>query len=223
MALSASLPYITSRYDGPYPDNPDLDNGDFHGGFQNLAFQARYLAVTRPLVITPYFALVIPSHAYETLGHTAIGTNLMEVQFGVYLGKLLTFVSDNLVAQVGYDYVNIETHHDIKANQSNLDVSLGYFVSDAISVTTVLSYLKTNGVIDWLDINDEATFHAHDQHAAASYLHLGGSVSIDVTDALGFSVGYMRTLWGQNTHEIEAVTIGTTWNFELPPLSRTEE
>ena len=64
--------------------------------------------------------------------------------------------------------------------------------------------------------------HDHDRHAAESYLYLGGSVSLDVTEALVPSVGYSRTLWGENTHEIESFTIGTTWNFDLAP-SGTEE
>ena len=215
VALSASIPAIVSRYDGIRPDNEAVDDGLFRGGFQDFEFKVRYMSVQSPLVVTPFMSVVIPSHDYETFGHTAIGRDLMELHFGFYLGKLLTFISDNLYTQVGYDFAYVEKHHDVRVNRSNIDLTLGYFVTPSVTVSTSMSYLKSHGGIDWLDIHNQADLHEHDRHAAANYLALGGLVSVALNDALNFFVGYSGILWGENTHEIRTVAIGSNWTLQI--------
>ena len=81
-----------------------------------------------------------------------------------------------------------------------------------------LCHINTYGVcaffLDWpADLGTEEGFHAHDRFAKATYLNLGGSVSVEVTDARGFYIGYARLLWGENTHEIQSISLGTTWSM----------
>lgn len=214
LALTASIPAVVSRYNGAVPDNPAVDDGNFHGGVQDFALGIRYMSLITPLVITPSVSIVIPSHKYETLGHVSIGRDLKELHVGLYLGKLLTFVSDNLYAQAGYNFAYTEAHDGLRANRSDVGLTFGYFVSPALSITTNMAYQKTHTGIDWLtDTDTEEGFHSHDRFAKATHLRLGGSLSVEVTDALNFYIGYGRTLWGENTHQIQSISLGTTWSL----------
>lgn len=216
LALSASFPTVTSRYEGLVPENPALDDGLYRGSIQDFGFQIRYMSILRPVVITPSISIVIPSHDYETFGHAAIGRNLTEVHFGLYFGKLLTFVSDDLYAQAGYDFALVEKVSNIGTNRSRADISLGYFLTNSLTLNSYMTYQNTHGGIDWLeDIHNADDFQVHDRLAAADYLHLGGSVSIDVTDALNFFVAYTGTLWGENSHEIQSFAFGTNWSLRV--------
>lgn len=212
LAVTASIPMVTSRYDGTIPDNPAVDDGTFHGGIQDFRLGIRYMSLVTPLVVTPSVSVVLPSHNYETLGHVSIGRNLKELHVGLYLGKLLAFVSDNLYAQAGYNFTYTEAHDGLRANRSNVGLTFGYFVSPALSITTNMAYQKTHTGIVW---GRGEGFQAHDRFAKATHLRLGGSLSLEVTEALNLYIGYGRTLWGENSHDIQSISLGTTWSLWL--------
>lgn len=214
LALRANFPTVVSRYEGLLPENPALDDGLYRGSVQDFGFQIRYMSILRPVVITPSISIVIPSHEYETVGHAAIGRDLAEVHFGLYLGKLLTFVSDDLYAQAGYDFALVEEISNIRTNRSRADITLGYFLTNILTINSYMTYQNTHGGIDWLeDIRNANDFHVHDRLAASDFLHLGGSVTIDVTDEFNFFVAYTGTLRGENTHEIQSFAFGTNWSL----------
>ena len=223
LALSASIPATVSRYVGGWPitphilpDGTNLDDGVYHGGFQDFRFEARYMSIVSPLVITPFLAVVIPSQRYVTLGHTALGRDLTELHLGFYLGKLLTFISNNLYTQAGYEFAYVEEIDHIRPNRSVVDLTLGYFVTPTVTVSTTMSYQKSHAGLDWAtDIHDLTDYYDHDRLDAPNYLHLGGSLSVDVNDALGFFVAYRGTLWGTNVHELRTIALGSTWSFEV--------
>jgi hypothetical protein len=79
-----------------------------------------------------------------------------------------------------------------------------------------MAYLKSYGGIDFLEVSylGDVGVHQHDRHAAANYLNLGGSVSVEVNDALNFFVSYTGIVSGENTHALRSVAIGTTWTFQ---------
>ncbi len=222
VALSANIPDIVSRYTGSAPHSPKLpdgstlDDGVYHGGFQDFRFGVRYMAIVNPLVVTPFIAVVIPSHDYPSTGHSVIGKDFKELHIGLYLGKLLTFVSNNLYAQAGYDFAYVEEVDDMRVNRSDVDLTLGYFVTPSITVSGTMAYLKSHGGIDFLETYPGAAeFHKHDRHAKANYLNLGGSVSVEVNDALNFFVSYTGMVSGENTHALRSVAVGSTWTMQI--------
>jgi hypothetical protein len=106
LAFSVGLPYITAKYVGSAPHllvrgEPDtivaVDNGDFHGGFQDFRLNVRYALTQHALKITPLFQATIPSHDYPTLGHAAIGVDETEYRVGVNVGRRL----DPILPKVG--------------------------------------------------------------------------------------------------------------------------
>jgi hypothetical protein len=215
LAISAGIPATFSRYEGTDPENLATDDGQFRGGLQDFRFEARYMAVEVPLVVTPFLSVVIPSHDYPTFGHVALGRRLKELHAGFYLGKLLTFISDDLVAEAGYEFAYTEKVGDTRPNRSHFDFGLGYFITPTITVNAYAAYIFTHAGMDWLDEMDETSFNDHDRMAKAKFLQLGGTLSYDVSDALRFFVGYSAIVSGENTHQIQSIAIGSTWSLQV--------
>ena len=82
-AVRASLPFVRAKYGGlsPHPIDlhgqpSDVDDGTYHGTFQDVQVGARFRIVSRPATITPFVEAIIPSHHYPSLAHSAVGKDL---------------------------------------------------------------------------------------------------------------------------------------------------
>src|SRR5215472_4130424 len=54
LAVSTSLPVFVGKYNGLFQHKLPIDDGNYHGSLQNFAVMGRYLAVERPIVLTPF-------------------------------------------------------------------------------------------------------------------------------------------------------------------------
>jgi hypothetical protein len=99
LAVRVAVPFIEGRYNGTVPHllvrgQKDTivptDNGEYHGGVQDVRFDVRYNVSRKKLMVTPFFQVNVPCHSYATLGHAAIGTDQREYRMGVNLGRQLT-------------------------------------------------------------------------------------------------------------------------------------
>ena len=96
VALSVSLPFIASRYDGEVPHRQGVrglpttvDDGTYHGNYQDFRFGARVNLRARPLMITPFVDAIIPSHHYESRGHSVSGLDLRALVLGTSVARSL--------------------------------------------------------------------------------------------------------------------------------------
>ncbi|HLF13411.1 MAG TPA: hypothetical protein VI932_00795 [Bacteroidota bacterium] len=224
-AVSGRLPVVVSKYDGLIPDNTSVDDGLFRGSAQDFRFDARYLVLVEPIALTPIVSVVLPSHHYETLGHVAVGNDLREIHVGAYTGTALPFISEELYAEAGIEYAIVEdmelaaaTSGDHSTDYATLGVEVGYFFSPYLSINIQGLLKNTYGGFDWLDpmTGTEEGWYSHDRFAAVDFFHLGGSVSYDITDHTTLYFGYSNTVWGQNSHELESIMLGTSWSFWVP-------
>src|SRR5262249_29306092 len=69
-AFLAGIPYVLARYKGNFPHDITLvdphhhgllDNGNFHGNFQDITLRGRYRALDEDFKIEPFVQLTIPS------------------------------------------------------------------------------------------------------------------------------------------------------------------
>ena len=81
-----------------------VDNGDFHGGFQDFRLNVRYALTRRALKITPLFQVTLPSHDYPTFGHAAIGFDEHEYRVGVNVGRRLDPILPKAFVQGQYAF-----------------------------------------------------------------------------------------------------------------------
>jgi hypothetical protein len=99
LAVTLSVPYVQAKYLGlnahdpttlKFPnDAPLLDDGTYHGSFQDLGFGVRYNVRVNPVAITPFISVNVPSHDYPFFAHSAIGRDLRQFMLGANVGGRL--------------------------------------------------------------------------------------------------------------------------------------
>jgi hypothetical protein len=229
LAVSVSLPFIASKYAGPFPHllvrgEPNtavaLDNGDYHGGFQDFRFNVRYALSQRDLKIAPFFQATIPSHAYPTLGHAAIGFDESEYRLGVSVGRRLNPVLPKVFVQGQYAFgMSPVVAANIAPKRSYAELQLGYLLSRRISLqgSSVLTWSHTGIDFDYnLFPNNltEEQYLNHDRIARGKLLDASGSIAYQVNRSTNFFLSVGHSFYGTNGHlRYVVTTVGFTKAF----------
>jgi hypothetical protein len=216
VALDADVTFVASKYEGfvgPVPHGP-VDTGVYHPAFQDLRVGARFELLSRPLVVTPFVATVIPTHNYETRGHSAVGRRLREFQMGVYVGRDLEEILPRSYVQSRYTYSIVENLEEFNLNRSSGDFEFGYFATDRISLRLTGAWQKTyDGIEIPIDRNHPHYHDIHDRATKANFFRMGGGVSFSLTNALGLHIDVNNTARGANTHAPRGLSLGISWRF----------
>ena len=93
---------------GLFPHLLPIDNGDYHGALQDLHVGFRYNVRAHPFMLTPFLAVAFPSYHYEHFAHSAVGTDLWEVQIGMNVGKRFAPLLPNAFLQMRYSYAMVQ-------------------------------------------------------------------------------------------------------------------
>lgn len=227
LALTASLPYVQKNYSGNRPHDPvgleeehehhTIDNGHYHGGWQDYYLQLRWRWLAEPIAVVPHVGYGRPSHDYTFFAHSAIGTRQERLTFGVDVGDRLPPPLQNFYYQLGYEYALIEKVRGVNVDHSTLNLELGYDLSSRWTARLIAVAQKTHGGLDFpIDFpsrSDERWYH-HDQTQRIDYFNLGGGIDWRVAERWTvFANGY-RTQWGENGHSIHhAYTVGLSRAF----------
>lgn len=209
MALSADLAYIAARYKGPKAES-EIDNNSYHPTFQDARIELRYNALKEPLVITPFIGVTIPTHDYETVGHSAVGRGFHEFLLGVNAGRQLW---RDGYAQVRYSYAILSHFKGYNLNRSNADWEVGWLATKRLTPRFLGSWQKTYGGLNFPDDVTEETHEIHDRTARANYIRLGGGITFSVNRSLDLHAAYQTTVTGINTHDLRGMTIGVSWRI----------
>jgi hypothetical protein len=228
-SLSVGLPFVAARYQGDQPHARNgvvtLDNGNYHGTFQDFRIEARYMATTGSLVVTPFVGVGLPSHSYEYFAHTAPGKDIKEVQGGVSIGRRLDPVLADAYFQGRYAYSVPERVLGISHNRSNFDLELGYFVTPALTVRA-LSFVQVShgGFHEPYDIVTPVDFEHHDQVARTNFFELGFGAAYALTRSLDGYASWLKTISARNTHLIAgALSVGLSVNFSPAQMIRNRK
>jgi len=216
LALDADITHVTSKYEGfvgPVPHGPP-DTGSYHPTFQDLRVGVRYKVYDGAAVITPFVMTVIPTHDYETRGHTAVGHNLHELQLGVNVGRDLEGIIPRSYVEGRYSYAFVEDVQEFNLNRSNADWEFGYFANSRLSLRFTGSWQKTyGGVRIFLDQNIPDYHELHDRAAQSGYFRVGGGLSISLTRSWDLHADFGNTEKGTNTHGARGLSLGLSWRF----------
>lgn len=211
----------------PPPDDPDhdidnIDNGNYHGGVQDLRFGARYALVRySPVVVTPFTELVIPSHDYITFAHSAIGRNLNELMVGTNIGwKDEESFLPNAYFQTRISYSFVERVLDRSHNRTNIDTEFSYFVAPRLALSAYTSFTKHHGGLNW-DSNkkplDQWTLEQylhHDELARSDAFDIGMGTSFQLNGSTSVYGTLIHTTWAINGHPLETgLIVGVTRSF----------
>jgi len=230
IAVDGTVVWLATKWSGgpnPIPHGP-LDNGLYHGSFQDARIVLRYQAAVRPLAVAPFVAFVTPTHSYETRGHSAFGRHLKELQLGVAAGREVRLRARPVFvhATASYSFSEAVAGYDLDLDHINGDFALSVPLVSGVSITGLGSWqMMRDGLNLPLPDQDREEFgQDHDRLARASFLNTGLRVSIAVTDRLDLTVSGVVTAVGRNVHAVRAVTTGMSWNFgggfKIAPTSR---
>jgi len=216
LALDSELTHVTSKYEGfvgPVPHGPP-DTGFYHPTFQDARIGLRYNVTSRQMVVTPFIATVIPTHNYETRGHTAVGRNLHELQIGMNVGRDLGDIIPRTYVEARYYYAMVENVEQFGLNRSSGDWELGYFASPRFSLRFTGAWIHTySGVRFPLDSGIPDFHELHDRAAKSGYLRFGGGLSFSLNRSFDLHADFGNTARGSNTHAARGLSLGMSWRF----------
>ena len=232
----ASLPYIQKQHQGTGPHNfaefvnfdpPDrtlVDDGDYHGGFQDLTVGVRYLAVEGPLSVSPFISYGVPTTDYPFYGKAIIGPNLWRIPVGVDFGFQPYFSDWYFSASVAY--VISEKSLGVNVNHWLAFGSAGYYFTPRLFASLFVSYKNTpNGLRMPQDITDDplyqdpadfdtALWWQHDRLLAHRYTNVGLGLDYVLSRKHVVSFQYYTSVYADQSNEVDnAFTLGITRFF----------
>lgn len=232
LAVDVTVAFKSNKYDERIPgsahdpegvegghDEHFIDDGRYHGGWQDWNVTLRYMWIDRPhLAVTPFIDYGKPLRDYTVFAHSAVGTGQTQVEAGVNLGGRFGGAARNLFWRTGVAYAYMEKEGDRRVNHGTFDVELGYFLGPRWVVRGVLLKRKTYNGLDFPEDyasshTDEVFFH-HDQNVRDDFLNVGVGVDYQVNERYSAFANLGRTLSGDNTHLIDyAITVGVSRAF----------
>lgn len=214
--ISASLPYVTSRYIGPGGGGHDTpqDNGHWHGDVTDLQLTVHYQAADGPIAFAPYIGVLIPTNNYESFGHSAPGRRLDEYWIGFYTAVSLNDWIPRTYVQFRGNYAFVEKVQDIAHDRSNASLEIGHFLNDAWSIRALVSRAWSHGGINVPVPLTSPFFPDHDRLAAEEFLNVGAGVSWSLNERMSFYGLYMQSVEGENAHKVDhRVSLGLSYGL----------
>ena len=217
LALDVRVAWVANKYEGADLLHGPLDTGDYHGALQDARVAVRYrLRPEHRLALTPFVGVTIPTHAYETRGHSAPGRRLRAVQLGLSGGRDLSVSRAELYVQGQYAYSFVERIADLFIDRSNADVEIGYTVLPRLTITAATALQVTHGGVT-APLPRDDRFHElspiHDRVAKADFVLFSAGGTFEVSRGLDFYATAVWTVSGRNTHAIKGVSAGAGWTF----------
>ena len=240
LAVHASLPFMFVKYEGPVPHSFDrdrqpsnLDDGTYHGNFQDFYFGARYGVIQSPrFALAPFVEVILPSHDYEYTGQAVVGRDLRAVLVGAAVGGFLDDVAPGLHFQTRISYAMTEKVFGIRPNRTGIDTAVGYFITPRLAVQFVETFQFYHAGLDFVGpnpafvlSNGERTtidhIFSHDRLLRTRVLNFGGGATYAFNESLGVFGTFTTMAWGRNIQRPErAFTMGVNWSFKTPLSER---
>jgi hypothetical protein len=233
----ASLPYIRKKHEGTAPhdftefvnfDPPDrtlVDDGDFHGGLQDLNIGIGYQATDGPLVVSPFVSYGVPTNDYPFYGKAIIGTNLWQLPIGVRLEYQPYFSDWNFSGEIAY--IVSERPLDVNVNYWLLQGKAGYYFSQRFMGSAFVTVKDTPaGLTLPDDFTDDPTYQdptdfdsevwwQHDRVLAHSFVNVGLGGDYILSRRYQLSGRVYQTVDVRQSNEIDfAFSVGIAIRFD---------
>jgi len=249
LTVYAALPYVQKRFNpdpnnpfGGDPHNPNdpwwidfqppdkrfIDDGNFHGGFQDLSVGVSYLALDGPLTVAPYIGYGWPTTNYPFYAKAAIGQNLWNIPVGLSLGYIPYFSDWEFDGNLAY--VFSEKPLDINVDYWLAYLSARYWFKPRFAMNVFLSakYIRNGLVMPW-DFTDDPFYGnypqdfdtiewwQHDRLLRHRFVNLGVGFDYFLNEKYLLSGTFFKSIWTEQTNEVDrAFTLALTryWGGE---------
>lgn len=226
------IPFIESRYGGdsphcasqaplqcrgatvpaqPHPESKFLDDGHYHGTWQDWNIGLTYHTNVGDYLIKPSVTAYIPSHNYTFFSQAAPGQDLLKLEVAVELAH--QFELSNLYYRVNLGHVFAEKTLGQSIDHNRLDLEVGYFLNDAWTVKAFALGKYGNGYTGGYDQTTELWYH-HDQRAMHNYANVGAGFDYRIDAKNTLSATVQRLVWGQFVFDFKySFDVRLTRNF----------
>jgi len=222
---SLSLPVIASKYYGPDPHQMPIDDGNYHGGTQDFRIGLQYNVRRRPLILTLFLTVVVPSRDYIYYAHSAVGTHQPELDLGLAAAGRFERWLPNAYYQATYSYGVVPVVTGVRPNRSHMSLEGGYFVTRYLTLRLLADSQLTHGgfnivqdfqISDFPQVANDRWSH-HDQSANINSLNLGGGFDLTMGRRWDLFGALITSVWGENGHAMRTgLTAGISWSFRTP-------
>lgn len=219
IAVTVNLPFISSKYTGPpvyfvggVETHPGpLDDGTYHGAFQDLRVEVRRLFWAGPIPVAPFIAASFPTHDYETVGEAVPGRHRRDLQIGANIGADLDRLLAGAYVHGRYGYSTAQRIEGFAFTRSNVDVEIGFPVASRFVLRALAGWqIRHQGpsvqelTVDW---------EHHDRFIAPSYTNLGVGASVPIRGVDVYAL-WLGTVRGSNgAHRARTIAAGVTFAF----------
>lgn len=219
LAVTASLPFVASKFSGTFPPGVllgPLDDRRYHGDFQDFRAELRYMAVAGDFALTPLVGFNLPTHNYEVVGEAVPGKHTKELFLGVAAGRSLAPFLDRVYVQARYFFTFVEkvVPNIDQLNRSNVDLELGYAVSGRLTLRAFSIWQVGHGGLDLEDMYSRPDlFRIHDRAIRTDYFNLGAGATFQAFPAVEVFASFVKTVSGENAHQARSLYIGAAFWF----------
>jgi hypothetical protein len=154
--IHLGIPYISAQYTGQYthpllpcPPNcapVEIDNGHYHGYWQDWDAGVRYHADIDGYEVAPALDVYVPSNNYPYYGSASIGQRTRRVGLGFEVSH--QFELTNVYYVVHEQYVFDQHVLGINNNYDSFGLDLGYFFTPALSLRAISDIKLGSGLSD---------------------------------------------------------------------------
>jgi hypothetical protein len=128
----------------PHPESNFIDDGQYHGTWQDYSFGASYHTQIEDYYLTPSVTAVIPSHEYVFFDNAAVGQRLRQLMLAVELDHQFQFT--NIYYKLGYGFAFSQEVLSENTGYQRFYGELGYFFNEKLTLRTFLSGRLGNGL-----------------------------------------------------------------------------
>lgn len=220
-AIAVSLPFVSAKYTGPRPSYfvagietfpGPLDDGSYHGAFQDVRVEVRRAFFAGPLAITPFVGGSMPTHGYETIGEAVPGRHRREIQVGASSGVSLDPIGRDAYVHARYMFTMAEREQNLPYQRSNLDLEGGFSVARRAAV---------RGLASWQFAHKAPTiaqlapiWRIHDRFIVPNYFNVGVGTSFELSASTELHALWVGTVSGRGgAHIARMFSVGATWSF----------
>ena len=238
LSATLSLPYVFARYRGdppptqapPLPQLPYPSSDECHcwnSAFQDFAFTARYRLGEDFWAVTPLVRYTLPSHGYFFKGEAVAGFHRKELALGLNAAWQVTGLEPTpAILQAGYTYSFVERFQDIPNDRSNGAIELGYSLTRRLYLHANGYFQYTHGGLrrgspsgvpcprpcEMVILDTPEKLEDYHRLFRNNYWQLGGGISYS-TGPFDIFASFTAFVWGSDTHDGQAYTVGVTWYF----------
>jgi len=203
IGLNVGLPFIASKYTGssvyfvngqkttPGP----LDDGSYHGAFQDLHVEVRRAIEFGRSAVSPFAGLALPTHEYETQGEAVPGRHRTEFQFGATAGTDISNWLPSGYVHARYSLSAAEQIADLPSLRSLVDVEVGSGLTRRLGLRGVATWQIRHKGPTQQELVDHG-WTTHDRFVVSNYFNLGGGVTIRLTPSTELSGTWVSAMTG---------------------------